>query len=89
MCKNNLCQNCNSCPNKTLSEESSDIKITWQQEQRLDDLRLELNTLCEDITLYKQQEFVDENVLQELQERLLTTYNHAVKVGLSYKLEDI
>lgn len=89
MCKNNLCQNCNNCSNKTLSEESSDIKITWQQEQRLDDLRLELDTLCEDISLYKQQEFVDENVLHEMQERLLTTYNHAVKMGLSYQLEDI
>ncbi|APC44461.1 hypothetical protein [Pseudoalteromonas phage PH357] len=89
MCKKTLCKNCNNCQSRTLSEDSSNIKITWQQEQRLDDLRLELDTLCRDITLCKQEPVVDENVLQELQERLLTTYNHAVKVGLSYRLEDV
>lgn len=63
----------------------------WQQEQTLEDLKLELDTLCEDISLYKQQDniHIDNSVLEEMEQRLVDTYHHAEKLGLVYNLEDM
>lgn len=63
----------------------------WQQEQTLEDLKLELDTLCEDISLYKQQDniHIDNSVLEEMKQRLVDTYRHAEKRGLVYTLEDM
>lgn len=82
MCQKSKCNNCKNCPAQ---------KLTWQQEYNYEALRLELDTLCEDITLYKQQDniHIDNDVLAEMQQRLLDTYNHAVKVGVTYELKDL
>ena len=62
----------------------------WQQEQTLEDLKLELDTLCEDISLYKQQDdvHIDDSVVEGMEQRLVDTYRHAEKRGLVYNLED-
>ena len=81
MCQKSKCNNCKNCPAQ---------KRTWQQEYNHEALRLELDTLCEDITLYKQQEghLINDDVLVEMEQRLLDTYNHALKAGVTYKLEE-
>ena len=63
----------------------------WQQEQTLEDLKLELDTLCEDIRLFKQQEgvYIDNTILEEMEQRLVDTYRHAEKRGLVYNLENM
>lgn len=61
----------------------------WQKEAYLADLKLELDTICHEIALYKQQPSIDDKILANMQENLLTTYNFAVKCGLTYSLEEI
>jgi len=82
MCQKSKCNNCKNCPAQ---------KLTWQQEYNHEALRLELDTLCEDITLYKQQagHLINDDVLAEMEQRLVDTYNHAVKVGVTYELNDL
>lgn len=82
MCQKSKCNNCKNCPAQ---------KLTWQQEYNHEALRLELDTLCEDITLYKQQDniHIDKDVLAEMEQRLLDTYNHAVKAGVVYEFKDL
>ena len=88
MCQKSKCSNCKNCPAQ--KEDNNVVKLSWQQEYNHEALRLELDTLCEDITLYKQQDntLIDNAVLVEMEQRLLDTYNHAVKVGMTYKLEE-
>lgn len=61
----------------------------WQKEAYLDDLKLELDTICHEITTYKQQPNIDDKILTDMQENLLTTYDFAVKCGLTYQLEEL
>lgn len=84
MCKKNVCQNCNSCPMKYDKKKSS-----WQEEQPKEDLRLELDTLCQELKMLRHNPDENKPLIQELEYNLLTTYNHAVKVGLTYTLDEI
>lgn len=89
MCQKSKCNNCKNCPAQ--KEDNNVVKLSWQQEYNHEALRLELNTLCEDITLYKQQDghLINDDVLVEMEQRLFDTYNHAVKVGVTYELNDL
>ena len=78
MCQKSKCNKCENCP-----------ALNWKQKARLEDLKLELDTLCEDIKLCKQQDVVDQDVLSELEQRLIDTHKHAEKVGLRYTLDEL
>lgn len=77
MCKSK-CENCKRCPSRD-----------WKLQAQYDDLKLELDTLCEDIKRYRQYEDACPNILLEMEENLITTYNYAIKIGLTYKLDEI
>ena len=80
MCQKSKCNKCENCP-----------ALNWKQKARLEDLKLELDTLCEDISMYKQQDtiHIDQNVLSELEQRLIDTHKHAERIGLSYTLDEL
>lgn len=78
MCQKSKCNKCKNCPT-----------LSWQQKARLEDLKLELDTLCDQIKLCKQQDVVDQNTLSELQQRLVDTHKYAERVGLRYTLDEL
>ena len=78
MCQKSKCNKCENCP-----------ALNWKQKARLEDLKFELDTLCDDIKLCKKQDVVDQKVLSELEQRLIDTHKHAEKVGLRYTLDEL